>query len=196
LRKVDHDSRRNEVAEMAARLISQQGLEGLTTRALAKALGCSIGVLSHYFNNKEEIVIAALRWADQRIDERMQEAIGGTPSLDAFIPVIKAGLPLDEASDLEWRVRTNLHTFALTHTDTLKAEQEKFRSFRDLMGEMIANLQRDGHIRGDVSAADLTLAIFDLVVGLARNLLMLPMDQREEHAAYLFRMVEQLRPPA
>ena len=64
MRKVDHDSRREEVAGAAAALIANEGLEALTTRALAKALGCSIGVLSHYFNNKEDIVIAAFRWAD------------------------------------------------------------------------------------------------------------------------------------
>ena len=63
MRKVDHDSRREEVAGAAARLIAEKGLEALTTRALAKSLGCSIGVLSHYFSSKEEIVIAAFRWA-------------------------------------------------------------------------------------------------------------------------------------
>ena len=75
VRKVDHDSRREEVASVASRLIADRGLEALTTRALAKELGCSIGVLSHYFNSKEEIVMAAFQWADQRIDQRMQDAI-------------------------------------------------------------------------------------------------------------------------
>ena len=99
MRKVDHDSRREEVAGAAARLIAEKGLEALTTRALAKSLGCSIGVLSHYFSSKEEIVIAAFRWADQRIDLRMQEAIAtDNPGLDSFFPVIKAGLPLDGVS--------------------------------------------------------------------------------------------------
>ncbi len=194
MRKVNHDNRRIEVAEAAARLISREGMEGLTTRALAKELGCSIGVLSHYFHNKEEIVIAAFRWADQRIDQRMQSVLAEELSLDAFIPVIRAGLPLDEESDLEWRVRTNLHTFAMTHKTSLKAERDKFVDFSNIMGEMIARLQQQGHVRDDIPAADLTSAMFDLVVGIARNLLMLPFDEREAHCAYLFRLIEQLRP--
>lgn len=194
MRKVDHESRRVEVAEAAARLIAREGMEGLTTRALARELGCSIGVLSHYFQNKEEIVIAAFSWADQRIEQRMQSALAAELSLDAFLPVIKAGLPLDKDSDLEWRVRTNLHTFALTHRASLQAERDKFSDFQTIMGEMITKLQREGHVRSDVPAEDLTAAMFDLVVGSARNLLMMPMAERERHAAYLFRLIEQLRP--
>jgi len=30
---------------------------------------------------------------------------------------------------------------------------------------------------------------------MAKNLLMLPLEERETRAAYLFRMIEQLRPP-
>ncbi len=63
MKKVDHDQRRLEVAVAAATIIADQGLEALTTRNLAKAMGCSIGVLSHYFLNKDETVIAALNWA-------------------------------------------------------------------------------------------------------------------------------------
>ncbi|WP_372863932.1 TetR/AcrR family transcriptional regulator [Spongiibacter sp.] len=197
MRKVDHDSRREEVAEAAARLIAEKGLEALTTRALAKSLGCSIGVLSHYFSSKEEIVIAAFRWADQRIDLRMQEAIAhGNPSLDHFFPVIKAGLPLDEESDLEWRVRLNLHTFALTHSDSLRAEREKDQQFHELMEGMIRSLQQQGQLRSDLSAEDITNVAFDLVIGAAKNLVLRPFAEREARAEYLFRLIEQLRPPA
>ena len=197
MRKVDHDSRREEVAGAAARLIAEKGLEALTTRALAKSLGCSIGVLSHYFSSKEEIVIAAFRWADQRIDLRMQEAIAtDNPGLDSFFPVIKAGLPLDEESDLEWRVRLNLHSFALTHEDSFFAQREKDQHFSGLMLEMIGSMQKQGKLRDDLSAEDITHIAFDLVIGMAKNLLMLPFEERETRAAYLFRMIEQLRPPA
>ncbi|NKI18073.1 TetR/AcrR family transcriptional regulator [Spongiibacter sp. KMU-166] len=196
MRKVDHDSRREEVAEAAARLIAEQGLDALTTRALAKSLGCSIGVLSHYFNSKEDIVIAAFRWADQRIDLRMQEAIANdAPGLEDFFPVIKAGLPLDKESDLEWRVRLNLHAFALSHQASMAAERDKNTQFRTLMREMIADMQRRKRLRSDISPDDLTLIAFDIVMGMASNLLMTPFDKREARAEYLFRFIELLRPP-
>lgn len=195
MRKVDHDSRRQEVAEAAARLIGREGLEALTTRALAKELGCSIGVLSHYFNSKEEIVIAAFQWADQRIDARMQEAIADNdPHLDDFFPVIKAGLPLDEESDLEWRVRLNLHTFALTHGESLKTVREKDGQFRSLMLGMIEDMQRKGRLRDDIDAQIVTDTAFDLVIGMAQNLVKTPMAEREARSEYLFGLIELLRP--
>ncbi|GAA4102134.1 helix-turn-helix domain-containing protein [Zhongshania borealis] len=197
MRKVDHDTRRAEVAGAAAKLIAKKGLEALTTRALAKELKCSIGVLSHYFSSKEEIVIAAFRWADQRIDLRMQEAITNEEqNIGSFVPVIKAGLPLDEESDLEWRVRLNLHTFALTHADSLEAERDKNNQFRELMVIMIANMQAIDQIRRDISARDITSIAFDLVNGMAKNLLMCPFDEREAKAEYLFRLIDVLKGPA
>lgn len=197
MRKVDHDQRREDVASAAASLIARSGLEALTTRALAKEMGCSIGVLSHYFSSKEEIVIAAFQWADQRIDMRMQEAIDAdSPGLEDFIPIIKAGLPLDEESDLEWRVRLNLQTFALTHDASLATQLDKMQGFYDLMVDMIKGMQERGVLRSDVPAEDITSVSFDLVNGMAKNLLMRPYAEREKHAAYLFRMLEQLRPPA
>jgi AcrR family transcriptional regulator len=196
LRKVDHDSRREEVAGAAASLIANKGLEALTTRALAKELGCSIGVLSHYFSSKEEIVIAAFRWADQRIDLRMQEAVAhDSPSIESFFPVIKAGLPLDAESDLEWRVRLNLQTFALTHGDSLQAEREKNKQFRDLMTIMIADMQIKGHVTKELSADEITSVAFDLVNGMAKNLLMCPFEEREKKAEYLFKLIELLKQP-
>ena len=196
MRKVDHDSRREEVASVASRLIAERGLEALTTRALAKELGCSIGVLSHYFNSKEEIVLAAFQWADQSIDQRMQAAIVDQDiSLDYFIPMIQAGLPLDEASDREWRVRFNLYNYCLTRGgEGLSAQTEKTRHFRVLMVELIKALQAKGEVRTDISAELITKMAFDMVIGAAQNLLMVPMAERREHARYLFEIVEQLRP--
>ena len=43
MRKLDHDQRRLEIAEAAARLIAADGMEALTTRSIARAMGCSIG---------------------------------------------------------------------------------------------------------------------------------------------------------
>nr|WP_281388670.1 TetR/AcrR family transcriptional regulator [Litorivivens lipolytica] len=178
-------------------MIAEKGLEALTTRALAKELGCSIGVLSHYFNSKEEIVMAAFKWADQRIDQRMQNAIAELDeiSLDYFIPMITAGLPLDEASDREWRVRFNLYHYCLTKGGKgLKEQIEKISQFRVLMDEFIRTLQKKGEVRRDIDPELITKMAFDMVMGAAQNLLMVPMPERQSHAAYLFAIVEKLRP--
>lgn len=195
MRKVDHDSRRQEVAAAAARLIAEQGLDALTTRALAKSLGCSIGVLSHYFNNKDEIVLAAFYWADERIDLRIQEAmVAKELSIQSLMPLIWEGLPLTEESDLEWKVRFNLYTYAFTESSLRQAQREKLDQFRALMESLIRQLQASGEIRTDTDAKLITRIAFDMAVGAAQNLLMLPLEERVENVQELFPMLEQLRP--
>jgi len=194
LRKVDHDTRREEIAAAAAKLIADKGMEGLTTRALAKAMGCSIGVLSHYFNSKDDIVLAAFNWADSNIDRRMEAILAENPTLDAFIPVIQAGLPLTEESDIEWRVRFNLYSHTLTSSKDLIRQQEKLQNFRLLLNELIADLQLRKEVRDDIPSSEITSVAFDLTIGAAQNLLMMPMNQREAYAETLFKLVESLRP--
>lgn len=194
MRKVDHDQRRQEVAAAAAHVIAREGMEGLTTRALAKEMGCSIGVLSHYFDSKEEIVLAALNWADQRIDLRVQEVLIEHPSPESFIPVIRAALPLDQETDLEWRVRLNLYAYALTCNESFNIQKEKREITRKMLAGLIEELQEKGELRTDIDAHLMAKMAFDLVIGAAQHLLNLPLDQREDYAQYLFDLIPRIRP--
>lgn len=195
MRKVDHEGRRQEVAAAAARLIAREGLDALTTRALAKELGCSIGVLSHYFNSKVDIVNAAFQWADQRIDDRVQEAMAGAElTFDVFIPIVRATLPLDQDSELEWRVRFNLYTYAFTDDELRDTQREKLQNFKTLMCQLVEQLQARGELRADLSPTLLTRAVFDITMGAALNLLRLPIEERSQQGAYLFDLLDSLKP--
>ena len=59
---VDHDERREELARAAVRAIDRLGLEGATMREIAKEAGYSTGILGHYFESKDDIVLGALRF--------------------------------------------------------------------------------------------------------------------------------------
>lgn len=192
MRKVDHEQRRQEVAVAAAHVIARDGLEGLTTRALAKEMGCSIGVLSHYFNSKEDIVIAALNWADQRIDQRVEEVLRDHPSTESFIPVIRAALPLDEASDLEWRVRFNLYAYTLTSKNKFQLQTQERQLSRRMLAEVIRELQNDGKLLAGIDPLVMANIAFDMVIGAAQHLLSLPLEEREDYARYLFDLLPQI----
>lgn len=192
MRKVDHEQRRREVAVAAAHVIARDGLEGLTTRALAKEMGCSIGVLSHYFNSKEDIVIAALNWADQRIDQRVEEVLRDHPSTESFIPVIRAALPLDAASDLEWRVRFNLYAYTLTSKNKFQLQTQERQLSRRMLAEVIRELQSNGKLLAGIDPLVMANIAFDIVIGAAQHLLSLPLEEREDYARYLFDLIPQI----
>ncbi|MGH3570785.1 MAG: TetR family transcriptional regulator [Pseudonocardiaceae bacterium] len=50
-------------------------MDGLTTRAVAREAGWSAGVLAHYFDNREELLLAAFRLVFDEAMERMQDTL-------------------------------------------------------------------------------------------------------------------------
>src|SRR5688572_2770913 len=78
---VDHDERRREVLSAARRVIVRDGIDAATTRAIAKEAGYSNGVLAHYFTDKDEILLSALRQSHQRIRDRLTRKVEGVPGL-------------------------------------------------------------------------------------------------------------------
>src|SRR5580692_11843445 len=77
---VDHDKRRDEIALVACRVVAEHGFEKASMVRIARGAGYTTGMLAHYFDSKQDIVIAALRLILRRIDERLtQPAAAGAP---------------------------------------------------------------------------------------------------------------------
>lgn len=69
-RPVDHDERRRDIARAALRLLSRKGPEGLSMRAIARELGGSLTVVTHYYPSRHELLLdlprqLALDWGDE-----------------------------------------------------------------------------------------------------------------------------------
>lgn len=98
---VDRDLRRAEVARTAYDIVAQQGLDVLTVRAVAKARACSTAVVSHYFRDKRDLLVAVYSLAAERTFARWTEteARGG-----ALRSCLTAALPLDQEMQGDWRV--------------------------------------------------------------------------------------------
>ncbi|MEJ7926732.1 TetR/AcrR family transcriptional regulator [Sphingobium sp. AN641] len=98
---VDRHSRRAEVAEAAYHIVAEQGLDMLTVRAVAKAMGCSTAVVSHYFAGKQDLLLAVHRFASECAFMRWAsvEAAGGD-----LCACLKEVLPTDTEMRRYWRV--------------------------------------------------------------------------------------------
>lgn len=69
---VDHSLRREEVIDAALKVIFRLGLEKTTIRDIADEAGFSIGVLAHYFKNKDDILKSSFQAISTRAFERIQ----------------------------------------------------------------------------------------------------------------------------
>jgi AcrR family transcriptional regulator len=77
---VDHDARRREFVRAAWRVVGRDGLDGLTTRAVAREAGWSTGVLAHYFKNREDLLLAAFRLVFEEAMDRMRDTLAAEPN--------------------------------------------------------------------------------------------------------------------
>ena len=93
---VDHDVRRREVAEAVWRVLADTGFAGLSLRAVAKEMGATTGLLTHYFRSKRELVRHALEVVHERTVPRMQEAETPDQGVDGLRVRLRAVLVDDD----------------------------------------------------------------------------------------------------
>ena len=85
-KKVDPIERRKLFAEAAISVIAEKGLENLRLVDIAREAGLTTGSLTHYFNDKDQVVAAAL---DHVIETALAQA---NSTEDGLIPALLAVL--------------------------------------------------------------------------------------------------------
>ena len=68
---VDHAKRRDEIAQVACQVVADHGFEQATMARIARAAGYTTGMVAHYYDSKQEIILAALRLMLLRIEQRL-----------------------------------------------------------------------------------------------------------------------------
>ncbi len=90
---VDHAKRRDEIALAACQVVAEHGFEQSTVARIARAAGYTTGMVAHYYESKQDIILAALRLILKRIEERLtRERDAGEANL---LSVLSEALPVD-----------------------------------------------------------------------------------------------------
>jgi TetR/AcrR family transcriptional regulator, transcriptional repressor of bet genes len=90
---VDHEQRRDQIALVACRAVAQYGFEQATIVRIAREAGYTTGMVAHYFDTKQDIIVAALRLILRRIEERLTPSDASKPEL---LTLLTEALPVDE----------------------------------------------------------------------------------------------------
>ncbi len=90
---VDHARRRDEIALVACQVVAEYGFEQATVARIARAAGYTTGMVAHYYDSKQDIILAALRLILKRIEERLtRERDGGEANL---LSVLSEAIAID-----------------------------------------------------------------------------------------------------
>lgn len=189
----EYENHKQSMIAKVAVLIAEKGIADLTMRNIANHVGCSVGTLPHYFSGKEDIVTAALNWSNERILSRIDGMPTHEISLDSMVPLVLASFPLDEQSDMEWRVRLAFWDYAATHSELLEALTSVKNEAMAVLGGIIAFLQEKGEIKADRDPEVMGQTIYHLSTGLGFNLLHLPISGREQGLEPMIEYINSLR---
>jgi len=95
---VDHQQRRDEIALVACRVVAEYGFEQATMVRIAREAGYTTGMVAHYFDTKQDIIIAALHLSLKRTEARLTRPQSTRSEL---LQVLAESLPIDTPRFIE-----------------------------------------------------------------------------------------------
>lgn len=155
---VNHEERREEIAEAAWRVVERCGTAGTNLRKIAGEAGYTTGVITHYFRNKRQLMVFAFGLLVDRSTSRMAEAAREAGVVGALAQV----LPLDEERRRETTVWLSLLDASLTDPDLASELRERYRRAREATLPMFKSvLPEKAQENGPDDVADEILAVVD-----------------------------------
>ncbi|OPA77565.1 TetR family transcriptional regulator [Paenibacillus selenitireducens] len=171
---VNHDQRRELLAEAAWRVIRREGLEGVSVRRVAEEAGMSLGSLRHYFVTQSELLAFSMQMVSDRVNQRiMKLAFNGNPRHDIEI-VIRELMPLDEERRAEAEVWLAFSVRAQVDAALKELSQEVHGSLYDGFRKMIDMLVKMKLTPEDIDAEQETKRLHALVDGLVVHCVLNP----------------------
>ena len=126
-RIVDHEKRREEIAEAAWRVVERAGPEGASMREIAREAGHTTGVVTHYFRDKRELMAFAFGLMVERSTGRVAEAAARSGPAEALAQL----LPLDGERRRETTVWLALMSASLTDPHLAAELRQRYREARE-----------------------------------------------------------------
>jgi TetR/AcrR family transcriptional regulator, transcriptional repressor of bet genes len=178
-KSVDLDQKRAEFVDATWRVIRKEGFRAATLRRVAAEARCTTGALTHYFSNREALLLDALKRAHAAAAERMltisRKAASGPHQLEA---VVLEALPLDAKRMDEWKTRLAFWD-AASESEPLRRENlKRFNEWSGFLRECLTPLVSNPKARSRE-----VMLLTALVDGLAMRLLMQCRNAAQLYAA-------------
>ncbi len=191
------NDRRLEVAEAAWRVIVREGLDRTSLRAIAHEMNCTTGVVTHYFRNKQELILFALHQVTARLQARMEAAmVGGAgdgAGIDRFVAMLSSFLPVDQEGQDILRVWAAFLGYAVGREDLMTNHRHSAEQLRQAILKELETLQQQHSIRMDLDLESEANILLALVNGLSLDSLIQSRQlSLEQQTAVIRRYIENL----
>jgi len=165
--KQKQERRRKEVSDAAWRVILREGLDRTSVRAIAQELGCTTGVVMHYFRTKDELMLFALDRVLARSTSQLSSSIETYEGLERLERLLMKSLPRDAKSEIGWKIWIAFLGHAVGHPKLMAEHRNRYAQLRDFIIRELKELRSRSFLRPDVNLRLEANALIALVDGVS-----------------------------
>ena len=169
-KKIDHIERRRDFTEAAIEVIGRQGIDNTRLVDVARAAGVTTGALTHYFEGKDALLLAAFDHLAQHI---LQELLSDETN-DDLVERAALALPLDEEGVLQWRVWLCFLGRAVADPALADINNRYYDEFREKAARILRRERDKGRLSPDFDCDMTAEAVIAVVDGLGVHAAMQP----------------------
>jgi AcrR family transcriptional regulator len=179
--------RRIEVAKAAWQVIIREGLDRTSMRAIAQELGSSTGVVTHYFRDKEELILFALELVFENVAAEMTARAQGQQGIDRLEQMIFVALPMENVDRDDWKVWVAFLGYSIGREHLIQEHRKRYDLLRQIISQELADLQTAKLIRADLDLTFEANALIALVDGIGTGVVIYPEQFSPAQQQYLLR---------
>jgi TetR/AcrR family transcriptional repressor of bet genes len=160
-KQVDQRARRRQIVDAVWSVIADRGLDAVSLRHVAAAAGVSVGLVQHYFSDKDEMVLYALESLTEQVGARLARGMVALAEQSDPRALVRAVLiellPLDDDRTREARVASAFLTRAAVDRGVAAHLQDGHGRRHEYL---VAQLRRGG-VNHPEQEANLLVALVD-----------------------------------
>ncbi len=165
---VDARLRRSEFVDATWRVIRKEGLPAATLRRVAAEARCTTGALTHYFSNREALLVQALCAAHFAAGARMVAAARRVRGdLKRLETLVLEALPLDALRMNEWKTHLTFWGEACDNEKLRSENARRFAEWGQLLEQYMAPI-----VPGHKARQREAMLLMGLIDGLALRLVL------------------------
>jgi AcrR family transcriptional regulator len=173
-KQVDHQERRQSIAEAVVRLVAAKGVEAASLRAVAAEAGVSMGAVQHYFTTRDEMLLFALDYGNGLLATGFQELLAerkpATPR-DNFRLFFTMLLPLDSDSRTGARLWAALIARGCVDEPTRELAADAYTNLTAFAVRWLTEAVQEHQTAGGVDVAQSARHLVSVIEGLRWPLL-------------------------
>jgi AcrR family transcriptional regulator len=187
-RLVDHNERRKQICDVLLDVVSEAGISAATIREIAERSGWSTGVIGHYFNNRQDLLLGGLRRAAEILAEHNTRVLNTLEGISALEQILEGSIPLDKRRLALCRIFFFFYAEGMTEEDLRQELESYLLGWRKSVTRAIRQAQANGDLPADLDPKHVAADLVGLADGMSIHALLDPrvMVQLQEQSPVRF----------